>query len=149
MTPIHPVHPRACGETGAAATKALANVGLSPRMRGNPIFHATPTQYPESIPAHAGKPTFQRRYGVSVWVYPHACGETISAASLGIGDSLDYSEIDASMSSPDGEIRHTAFCLNSRPNEFLASKIKNTIRRPLGATVTFEPVIICNSTVLG
>ena len=53
------VYPRACGGTGQRPRTALVTVGLSPRLRGNPLSRAVPDasgDIPGSIPAPAGEP---------------------------------------------------------------------------------------------
>ena len=70
------VYPRACGGTRLAIWRNRWNTGLSPRVRGNPPTYWTrPRCRPGSIPARAGEPT-HRTAGLSVKVYPRACGGT-------------------------------------------------------------------------
>ena len=50
------VYPRACGGTGGGGGGFTVSVGLSPRMRGNPLGRSTGIGGVGSIPAHAGEP---------------------------------------------------------------------------------------------
>ena len=50
------VYPRACGGTRGGAAGAAVGNGLSPRLRGNPIFSAIAVLSAGSIPAPAGEP---------------------------------------------------------------------------------------------
>ena len=50
------VYPRVCGGTRHAPLKDLANVGLSPRVRGNRDDDGMRRGYRRSIPACAGEP---------------------------------------------------------------------------------------------
>ena len=72
---IDRVYPHACGETDAAAQRIDPVGGLSPRMRGNPVFFIETGQNRGSIPTHAGKPLRSESDGTIARVYPHACGE--------------------------------------------------------------------------
>ena len=58
-----------------------ASTGLSPRVRGNlpPADHALPIG--RSIPARAGEPSAPANHGVRQWVYPRACGGTVTSAT--------------------------------------------------------------------
>ena len=68
------VYPRACGGTVAVTAPAMAKVGLSPRLRGNPERWAALPRWGRSIPALAGEPwSFTAPGGVGS-VYPRACG---------------------------------------------------------------------------
>ena len=53
------VYPRACGGTGSNALVPSVGMGLSPRMRGNPIQVTPYSAMVGSIPAHAGEPSSQ------------------------------------------------------------------------------------------
>ena len=70
------VYPRACGGTGNLATLALGLLGLSPRLRGNPLPHPASSDRQRSIPAPAGEPSSSRTRSDSGKVYPRACGGT-------------------------------------------------------------------------
>ena len=91
------VYPRACGGTPAGLAAVVFGPGLSPRMRGNPIFLLWEIPLMGSIPAHAGEPLplgaqLALAEGLSprmrgeplcanmpitcVRVYPRACGGT-------------------------------------------------------------------------
>ena len=50
--------------------------GLSPRMRGNPLFGVLEPRDEGSIPAYAGEPCFWGGDMESIRVYPRVCGGT-------------------------------------------------------------------------
>ena len=52
------------------------NVGLSPRLRGNPMCRCQLGSLLRSIPAPAGEPQIDRRLRRPGGVYPRACGGT-------------------------------------------------------------------------
>ena len=74
--PARVVYPRVCGGTTSSAMPCNADAGLSPRVRGNPARHPSPSCSCRSIPACAGEPR------AAVWsmnsgkVYPRVCGGT-------------------------------------------------------------------------
>ena len=90
------VYPRVCGGTIAAGGSGKAQLGLSPRVRGNRVAGALSHQkygsiprvrgnraaqvqglrYHRSIPACAGEPPVAAPYPVPPWVYPRVCGGT-------------------------------------------------------------------------
>ena len=75
-TTLDMVYPRACGGTAFSADFRKCLHGLSPRVRGNPIWRSTGGSAPRSIPARAGEPggcIVNRRH---IQVYPRACGGT-------------------------------------------------------------------------
>ena len=73
------VYPRACGETIAGLPNQSCSFrGLSPRVRGNPITPIQRRNRIRSIPARAGKPWGPSPLRGPAWVYPRACGETLS-----------------------------------------------------------------------
>ena len=51
-------------------------VGLSPRVRGNPIIRPLKLVIPRSIPASAGEPRTMLLSHRRSWVYPRECGGT-------------------------------------------------------------------------
>ena len=61
----------------------LTQVGLSPRVRGNPRASIFGTQPSGSIPARAGEPSRAGATSGSCGVYPRACGGTQSSRSDG------------------------------------------------------------------
>ena len=70
------VYPRACGGTADYPARADRQLGLSPRVRGNPAAAGGgPDQY-RSIPARAGEPSASARTLSTCSVYPRACGGT-------------------------------------------------------------------------
>ena len=52
-------------------------IGLSPRLRGNPVFLGVVAVHPGSIPAPAGEPAIATESTLILPVYPRACGGTI------------------------------------------------------------------------
>ena len=70
------VYPRACGGTRGIPPAACREMGLSPRMRGNPLAHSTRRSGAGSIPAHAGEPRSGPGRCRQTRVYPRACGGT-------------------------------------------------------------------------
>ena len=70
------VYPRACGGTVARGLRKYSSLGLSPRLRGNPIHHKPTARYNRSIPAPAGEPVLHGGRASGKTVYPRACGGT-------------------------------------------------------------------------
>ena len=70
------VYPRACGGTTNAASTFSMSIGLSPRLRGNPLLFSCCRIVPGSIPAPAGEPFARTSPGDMPRVYPRACGGT-------------------------------------------------------------------------
>ena len=70
------VYPRVCGGTAAPAGRDRAAQGLSPRVRGNPVYAYPPGRRDGSIPACAGEPPGRCPYTTGVEVYPRVCGGT-------------------------------------------------------------------------
>ena len=68
-------HPRACGENGTVADKAVYVFGSSPRMRGKPFRLCEQTFYDGLIPAHAGKTSLLYPHRCARKAHPRACGE--------------------------------------------------------------------------
>ena len=54
------VYPRACGGTGISRLVVLPTMGLSPRVRGNPVSSTGSPAASGSIPARAGEPVWIR-----------------------------------------------------------------------------------------
>ena len=76
------VYPRACGGTSSPSLNLSYIVGLSPRVRGNPLVsHDSPLRF-RSIPARAGEPAQRRYASAHAAVYPRACGGTGMVCSL-------------------------------------------------------------------
>ena len=75
------VYPRVCGGTLPTAPRRGQRVGLSPRVRGNPIDLRPAGAMLRSIPACAGEPLSIRCCPASSKVYPRVCGGTAAAAS--------------------------------------------------------------------
>ena len=74
-------YPRVCGATRRVRPQFRACPGLSPRVRGNPMYSAGGAQLRGPIPACAGQPG---RLGRGCWcrrAYPRVCGATNSTAS--------------------------------------------------------------------
>ncbi len=72
------VYPRVCGGTLAAAARATGDIGLSPRVRGNPRFRFRTHALGGSIPACAGEPGVGADDRSVRWVYPRVCGGTVT-----------------------------------------------------------------------
>ena len=71
------VYPRACGGTCCWFCGLDGGIGLSPRLRGNPVRRLAPPSWCRSIPAPAGEPDLRRKIVHRVKVYPRACGGTV------------------------------------------------------------------------
>ena len=70
------VYPRVCGGTKASLAAVPAGLGLSPRVRGNPLDSPLAQDSLRSIPACAGEPGRGRRGKTRMAVYPRVCGGT-------------------------------------------------------------------------
>ena len=70
------VYPRECGGTVHEPVEAFENVGLSPRVRGNPKYPLHPSGQGRSIPASAGEPHHHKTRTCKNSVYPRECGGT-------------------------------------------------------------------------
>ena len=77
------VYPRVCGGTVPMLASGWWASGLSPRMRGNPIYNRSRCSWRRSIPAYAGEPTPNSLATDSCEVYPRVCGGTPSPARNG------------------------------------------------------------------
>ena len=77
------VYPRVCGGTSPSSHALNSALGLSPRMRGNPIRRRGNDQIHRSIPAYAGEPTSHPRAVPRGRVYPRVCGGTRRLELLG------------------------------------------------------------------
>ena len=76
------VYPRACGGTAPTGRWSIMSRGLSPRVRGNPVWHLPGDGYLRSIPARAGEPPRPEGGRSCRGVYPRACGGTLSGTCL-------------------------------------------------------------------
>ncbi len=76
------VYPRACGGTVRPGPSGLLVRGLSPRVRGNHTGSPRGYRPARSIPARAGEPWPIVIVFCPRWVYPRACGGTVSRFSL-------------------------------------------------------------------
>ena len=65
-----------CGGTRLLLVVAVADDGLSPRVRGNPLPQRRAPEYLRSIPACAGEPRRSKHHALHLWVYPRVCGGT-------------------------------------------------------------------------
>ena len=72
----HQVYPRVCGGTLPNILTISTYVGLSPRVRGNPLGFSWHNQAAGSIPACAGEPPCGIEQACAVPVYPRVCGGT-------------------------------------------------------------------------
>ena len=70
------VYPRVCGGTFLDGVGELAELGLSPRVRGNPMLGVGGVGLVGSIPACAGEPQLTNDGRRSRQVYPRVCGGT-------------------------------------------------------------------------
>ena len=78
--PFGSVYPRVCGGTGFALLARMAGMGLSPRVRGNPLSYQDWQIQRGSIPACAGEPMTTSPGAGASGVYPRVCGGTVSKA---------------------------------------------------------------------
>ena len=76
------VYPRAYGETVSAWSARTFAMGLSPRLRGNPLELLCPRTRERSIPALTGKPWLVAVDDSPAGVYPRAYGETKSHCTV-------------------------------------------------------------------
>ena len=76
-TPASPTgdHPRACGEHTLRDVCSIADLGLSPRLRGTLPCHAPFTCFIGIIPALAGNTSRGPFRSAGRWDHPRACGE--------------------------------------------------------------------------
>ena len=77
-------YPRACGATVSALTVRFPELGLSPRVRGNPHLDELADEGKGPIPARAGQPPACPAPRTLDRAYPRACGAT----KVGTPDSL-------------------------------------------------------------
>ena len=70
------VYPRVCGGTPAMSLRLSPAIGLSPRVRGNPLRTAPLPNLSGSIPACAGEPRRVAARPAQGGVYPRVCGGT-------------------------------------------------------------------------
>ena len=70
------VYPRVCGGTSIAWVNPVTEAGLSPRVRGNRLFHFYLSSSGGSIPACAGEPDGGAHIAAAPQVYPRVCGGT-------------------------------------------------------------------------
>ena len=70
------VYPRVCGGTWDLWAFSDCSIGLSPRVRGNPVERECPSRQLRSIPACAGEPSSKPLIPSSLRVYPRVCGGT-------------------------------------------------------------------------
>ena len=75
------VYPRVCGGTAFTADDAILNLGLSPRVRGNPSSVPRLWSRKGSIPACAGEPVSSAFASSAFEVYPRVCGGTARGAT--------------------------------------------------------------------
>ena len=86
-TIINRVYPRECGATTRCVSTSLTAIGLSPRVRGNPVFPPAQDQVHRSIPASAGQPGRQSCSDRPVRVYPRECGATSNSMNTDASDA--------------------------------------------------------------
>ena len=80
--PLLKVYPRVCGGTRLQWQAQACARGLSPRMRGNPIWLSAQAAHDRSIPAYAGEPNPRMRSSYATKVYPRVCGGTPPFSSV-------------------------------------------------------------------
>ena len=68
------VYPRVCGGIDQYSLLWRFLSGLSPRVRGNPLYLFSPSSFLRSIPACAGESDLIPSPGVNSPVYPRVCG---------------------------------------------------------------------------
>ena len=73
------VYPRVCGGTISAPDSWATSLGLSPRVRGNPLAKGDGVCGVRSIPACAGEPDYIISCTGRPSVYPRVCGGTSRA----------------------------------------------------------------------
>ena len=78
------VYPRACGGTSRSPACRRMSLGLSPRMRGNPLQTDAYKARSRSIPAHAGEPPDSPSDHDRQRVYPRACGGTFGGCEVNL-----------------------------------------------------------------
>ena len=72
----HRAYPRVCGATIIGKATEAGELGLSPRVRGNPLVIQTANLLFGPIPACAGQPRAGRNCIVASRAYPRVCGAT-------------------------------------------------------------------------
>ena len=75
------VYPRGCGGTVTTDTDLNSGMGLSPRVRGNPVAVSVYREPGGSIPAGAGEPDSYVNPYRDDEVYPRGCGGTLAVES--------------------------------------------------------------------
>ena len=73
------VYPRVCGGTALPMPGTSADAGLSPRVRGNPLYTVNRDVVKGSIPACAGEPDSGDCGPAAQRVYPRVCGGTVTS----------------------------------------------------------------------
>ena len=81
------VYPRACGGTRPGSDTTGDGLGLSPRMRGNPVLPSPARSRRGSNPAHAGEPVIRISPIRLSRVYPRACGGTTAGRPAMVRDT--------------------------------------------------------------
>ena len=77
--PMSGVYPRVCGGTCSYLRPFPIKLGLSPRVRGNPVDWRHAEASVRSIPACAGEPLKATQDYLTQKVYPRVCGGTANA----------------------------------------------------------------------
>ena len=80
-------YPRVCGATVKMGLLLPSGMGLSPRVRGNPVAAASVAPRSGPIPACAGQPWVGTPGGGQLWAYPRVCGATLICCSVTAGSS--------------------------------------------------------------
>ena len=76
-----------CGGTTWPSPRLKPSMGLSPRVRGNPIYLNGRVGYHRSIPACAGEPAPATAPSPPAKVYPRVCGGTVLMLPSQVGKS--------------------------------------------------------------
>ncbi len=113
-----PVHPRVCGEQGAAIYEIDAFNGSSPRVRGTDVLGHLDARHQRFIPACAGNRAAASRRWSDQAVHPRVCGEQqswLSSLRAVIGSSARVRGTGSASAQRDGMGRFIPACAgNSR-----------------------------------
>ena len=82
--PFSTVYPRVCGGTNLYECGECGELGLSPRVRGNPPPVMADQPADGSIPACAGEPHSTNARLGQARVYPRVCGGTITTPEVAV-----------------------------------------------------------------
>ncbi len=137
-----PVYPRVCGGTLYGWWLQGADVGLSPRVRGNQQVRVLEGHKSGSIPACAGEPWTSTRLACSKKVYPRVCGGTGAGCwEVSPGGGLSPRVRGNHRLSLTGldEIRSIPACAGEPPTYFPAGRTSGVYPRVCGGTELLLP----------